>query len=59
MIVLTDEQSHDRVAAPGGKAYLINVASAQNGVGYGDGWQHIDGWSETAVEYIRELERAA
>ena len=59
VIVLTDEQSHDEVAAPAGKAYLINVASARNGVGYGGGWQHIDGWSEAVVEYIRALERAA
>ncbi len=29
LIVLTDEQSHDNVAAPAGKAYLIDVASAQ------------------------------
>ncbi len=59
LIVITDEQSHDNVAAPigvNGKAYLINVASAQHGVGYGLGWQHIDGWSEAAVEYIRTLE---
>ncbi len=38
LIVITDEQSHDNVAAPAGisgKAYLINVGSAQHGVGYG------------------------
>lgn len=59
MIVITDEQSHDRVPEPGlGKGYMINVASAQNGVGYG-AWNHIDGWSEAVVEYIRELETAA
>jgi hypothetical protein len=58
IIVITDEQSHDRVPAPKGKGYVINVASAKNGVGYGP-WSHIDGWSETIVEYIRELERAS
>jgi len=57
IIVITDEQSHDRVAAPKGKGYVINVASAQNGVGYGK-WSHIDGWSEAVIEYIRELERS-
>ena len=57
LIVITDEQSHDRVPAPSGKGYVINVASAQNGVGYGE-WTHVDGWSEAVVEYIAELESA-
>ena len=57
IIVITDEQSHDRVSAPHGRGYMINVASARNGVGYGP-WAHIDGWSEAVIEYIRELERA-
>jgi 60 kDa SS-A/Ro ribonucleoprotein len=57
IIVVTDEQSHDRVPAPKGLGYMINVASAKNGVGYGHGWSHIDGWSEAVVDYIRELER--
>jgi hypothetical protein len=56
IVVVTDEQSHDRVPAPKGRGYMINVASARNGVGYG-AWAHIDGWSEAVVEYIRELER--
>jgi len=56
IIVITDEQSHDRVPAPKGRGYVINVASAKNGVGYGK-WSHIDGWSEAVIEYIRELER--
>jgi 60 kDa SS-A/Ro ribonucleoprotein len=56
IVVVTDEQSHDRVPAPKGKGYMVNVASAKYGVGYG-AWSHIDGWSEAVVEYIRELER--
>jgi len=55
IVVITDEQSHDRVPAPRGKGYMINIASAKTGVGYGP-WQHIDGFSESVVEYIRELE---
>jgi hypothetical protein len=55
IVVITDEQSHDRVAAPRGKGYVINVASARNGVGYGP-WVHIDGFSEAVINYIRELE---
>jgi hypothetical protein len=55
IVVITDEQSHDSVPAPKGVGYVINVASAQNGVGYG-AWTHIDGWSEAVVDYIAELE---
>ena len=55
IIVITDEQSHDRIGAPRGKGYVINVASARNGVGYGP-WVHIDGFSEAVIDYIRELE---
>jgi 60 kDa SS-A/Ro ribonucleoprotein len=56
IIVITDEQSHDGIANPQGKGYVVNVASNQNGVGYG-AWTHIDGWSEAVIDYIREFER--
>jgi Mg-chelatase subunit ChlD len=57
IIVITDEQSHQRIRRPlTTKSYFINVASEQNGVGYGD-WTHIDGWSEAVIDYIREYER--
>jgi 60 kDa SS-A/Ro ribonucleoprotein len=56
LIVISDEQAHDTVPGPKGKGYVINVASYKNGVGYGK-WTHIDGWSESVVEYIRTLER--
>lgn len=49
LIVITDEQSQDNV--PQMKGYLINVASNQNGVGYGR-WVHIDGWSDKVLDYI-------
>src|SRR5499425_1157298 len=61
LIVITDEQVHDSVPAPGSDGrprpagYVINVASYKNGVGYGK-WTHIDGWSESVIEYIRALE---
>jgi hypothetical protein len=58
LMVITDEQAHDKVPAPSGKGYLINVASYKNGVGYGK-WMHIDGWSEAVIEYIRALEQTA
>ena len=37
-------------------AYMINVASYKNGVGYGK-WTNIDGWSDSVIEYIRALEQ--
>jgi 60 kDa SS-A/Ro ribonucleoprotein len=74
LIVITDEQAHDTVPNPGSwsdgqpalsstkgprpSGYVINVASYKNGVGYGK-WTHIDGWSESVVDYIRTLEQTA
>lgn len=58
LIVLTDEQSADRVPAPKGRGYVINVASNKNGVGYGP-WLHVDGWSEAVIDYVQEFERTA
>jgi 60 kDa SS-A/Ro ribonucleoprotein len=57
IIVISDEQSEDKVPdPPHGKAYMLNVASYKNGVGYG-AWKHIDGFSETVVKWIQEFER--
>ena len=55
IIVITDEQAHDAIPSPKALGYVINVASYKNGIGYGK-WTHIDGWSESVIEYIRELE---
>lgn len=65
LIVITDEQA-GRAGAWGGhahvpdpvaeRAYMINVASAQNGIGYGK-WVHIDGFSENVIRFIHEFER--
>lgn len=61
IIVITDEQDCDIVNKPasakpfGEHNYLINVASAQNGIGYGE-WTHIDGWSEAVIDYIQQYE---
>jgi 60 kDa SS-A/Ro ribonucleoprotein len=57
LIVITDEQAHDTVPKPKGKGYVINVASYRNGVGYG-AWTHVDGWSESVIDYVREMERS-
>jgi len=57
LIVITDEQSADKVPDPASKhAYMINVASAKNGVGYGR-WTHLDGFSERVLRWIGEYER--
>ncbi len=55
LIVITDEQSHDKVPNPEGLGYMINVASAKNGVGYGP-WMHVDGFSESVVRWIQSSE---
>lgn len=55
IIIITDEQSADSVPEPKGKGYVINVASNKNGIGYG-AWNHIDGWSESVIDFIREFE---
>lgn len=60
LIVITDEQSTSGHGVPDPKAplaYMINVASNQNGVGYGR-WTHIDGFSENVIQYLHELETA-
>lgn len=68
LIIITDEQAHAPMpltfsrrgtlpdpACP--HAYMINVASAQNGVGYGK-WVHLDGFSEHVLRWIMEHEAA-
>lgn len=59
LIVITDEQSHTHVPAPlpYKRAYVINVATNKNGVGY-DKWVHIDGWSEACVDFIQAYEES-
>ena len=55
--MITDEQSHDGILpAWTSQAYVINVAPYQNGVSYGNGWTHIDGWSERVLDYIAAME---
>jgi len=59
LIVITDEQSTSWRPVPdpvAPKAYMINVASNRNGVGYGK-WTHIDGFSEGALRWIGEYEK--
>lgn len=57
LIVITDEQSTDgRIPDPkAGLAYMINVASNKNGVGYGK-WIHLDGFSESVIRWIHAVE---
>jgi 60 kDa SS-A/Ro ribonucleoprotein len=57
LIVVTDEQSHDGILpAWTPKAYVVNVAPYKNGVSYGNGWTHVDGWSERVIDYIAAVE---
>lgn len=62
VIVFTDEQDCDRKCNPataatyGRENYLINIASAKNGIGYGK-WTHLDGFSEAVIRFILEHEK--
>ncbi len=51
IIAITDKQSYNRVRAPRAPCYIINIASYKNGA-----LELIDGWSESIINYIRELE---
>ncbi|MGH9675766.1 MAG: TROVE domain-containing protein, partial [Candidatus Acidiferrum sp.] len=60
LIVITDEQTHDGIlAAWTPRAYVVNVAPYQHGVSYGNGWTHINGWSERIVDYVAAIEEEA
>jgi 60 kDa SS-A/Ro ribonucleoprotein len=56
IIVITDEQSADRVPDPSVRGYMVNVNAYQNGVGYEGKWTHVDGFSETIFTFISALE---
>lgn len=59
LIIVTDEQAHDDVTwGRKGRIYVINVASYQHGVGYGNGILHLDGFSENVIKFIVESEAA-
>jgi len=55
LIMFTDEQSMTVPGAPTSRGYVINVATNENGVGYGE-WLHINGFSENTLRYIQEYE---
>ena len=57
LIVFTDEQSHDKVEAPKGVGYMVNVAAYRHGVGLGD-WRRVDGFSEAVLGWIAATEAA-
>lgn len=56
LIVITDEQSADRVPAPvAERAYMINVASSVKSVNFG-AWTGISGFSENVFRFIEAHE---
>jgi hypothetical protein len=60
LIVISDEQAHlplfGQTIPHVARAFMLNVASFQHGVGYGGGWVHLDGWSDGVIRYIHALE---
>lgn len=60
LIVITDEQTCWGQTVSGDvfeNAYIINVATYRNGVGYDDGYIHINGFSDGVFDYITEIEK--
>lgn len=57
LIVFTDEESSDPVADPtvASNNYMVNVAVSKNSIASG-AWERIEGFSESVVRYIVELE---
>lgn len=59
IIVLTDEQTADvynKEDINYKKQYMINLAEYENGISYRPNWIHIDGFSQTVIDYIQEYE---
>lgn len=59
IIVITDEQTTgygNYSPLTGAKAYMINIGNYENGISYGNGWEHIDGFSENSIRFIHEIE---
>jgi 60 kDa SS-A/Ro ribonucleoprotein len=62
IIVFTDEQDCDRNLNPstakafGQSNYIVNVASAKNGIAYGTKWDKIDGFSSAVTRWISAYE---
>jgi len=59
LVLITDEQAtwgdYPTIAR---HSYCINVDVYQNGIGYGEGWVHINGWSEHVLRFITEHEKS-
>lgn len=56
MVVITDEQTQDSGKysdADSDLLVIVNVASDKNGVGYEQGVVHINGWSDSVVNWLR------
>ncbi|HXU27411.1 MAG TPA: TROVE domain-containing protein [Bacteroidia bacterium] len=56
IIVITDEQSSDKVQAPKGKGYIVNIAPYKMQIGFGE-WIRINGFSQNLIKYILEHEK--
>ncbi len=56
IIIITDEQTSDRVEAPRGNGYVLNVASYKNGISTNQ-YTTITGWSDAVIKYISEIEK--
>lgn len=54
LVVLTDEQSQDRVAYPAMPVFVINLASTQRGIAWDGPVVRLNGWSGGVVRWLAE-----
>ena len=60
LIIITDEQCTYGSVINGNifkHAYIINVSTYENGVGYANGYTHINGFSDGVFDYMAEIEK--
>jgi 60 kDa SS-A/Ro ribonucleoprotein len=58
VIILTDGQIQDDIQRVNcNNKFMLNVANEKNGIGYKNNWTNIDGFSESVVQYLIEIDK--
>lgn len=52
VIVITDEQTRSGSMKSSVPVYVVNVGTYDRGVGYNNGFIHINGWSDNVIKFI-------
>jgi len=55
LIVITDEQAHDRITSTpdAGTKVMVNVAPYENGISISNDWVRVNGWSEKILDFLK------